>query len=458
VTITNDGLPENEDPFRKVDPPGAGEAVPTSAEMPGLLPEDFWKKRPLFEQIRDTAHARRCSADVAFWATMTRFSGMISHRIRLDSGVGKLASLNLFAAVVGPPGAGKSSSAELAFDIMSAPDDFLDGLPIGTGEGMCEIYMGEELRGTGKYNAKREEIMKLVRLQVAHNAYFYVDEGAVLTQNGSKSASVLMETIRSAAIGGSIGQTNASADRKRLIKRGQYAMGMLIGYQETTALPMLADADGGTPQRLFWSWVLDPNIPKERPKYKPKITDHLGLWRPESDVVIEFPRWIQDEIDEELQARRSGAKEIDILDGHSPLMKVKAAGNLALLDKRKKIKDEDWEIADLLWANSCLVRNSLVARARQEAEAVRKAQEDAQVSVATRIHEATAGADRRLESLANRVRTYVADAGVGGITWGALRKKLASSERPLLEKAIELAEGRGWIVQHDDRLCIPTDA
>ena len=430
------------------------EAQEPELELPGLLPEEFWKKREAFQQIRQAAYARRCSADVVFWATMARLSGMVSHRIRVDSGIGKPASLNLFVAIVGPPGAGKSTSSGLSADLMDAPDDFLDGLPIGTGEGMCEVFMGEVEVETGKYDRSGEPVMTKMRAQVNHNAYFYVDEGGALTQNGQRSSSVLNETIRSAAIGGTIGQTNASADRKRLIKGDSYSMGMVVGYQPVTALPLLADADTGTPQRFFWSWVLDPNIPKKRPPYPGKLVNHLGSWRPDFDVILEIPERIQNLLDEDLQARRSGKVVVDTLDGHAGLMKVKACALLAILDNRKTITEEDWELAEMLWEASCLVRNSLVARARREADAARKAEEDAAVNLAVRTHEAKSNVDHNLERIARRVQKLTAKGGVGGVTWGALRRELESKDRPLLEQGIGLAVSRGWVVEDGDRICI----
>ena len=464
MTITNDGLAEGEDPFRELDPRNAEPAaeIPFDEEMPGLLPEEFWKEREIFQHIRDAAHARLCSGDVAFWATMARLSGMVSHKVRAETLIGDPASLNLFVAVVGPPGAGKSTSAAISRRLMDGPEDFLDGLPIGTGQGMCEIFMGEVEEDTGRCIERGpnrgDPVMTKVRKQVAHNAYFYVDEGGVLGKQGSGDTSVLYETIRSAAVGGTIGQTNASADRRRRIEADSYSMGMLIGFQPVTALPLLADWGTGTPQRFIWSWVIDPHIPRKRPAHPGKITGHLGAWRPTADVLIAFPPDICQMLEDDLRERRSNPNTEETsedLDGHAGLIKVKVAALLAILDKRMQVTDDDWRIAEMLWANSCLVRDSLAARAKRESEAARKAAEDAAVSVATRIHEATAGADRKLESLAVLIRQHVGNAGIAGITWGAVRKLFASRDRPLLEKAIEIAVAKGWVVEIEERFHVP---
>lgn len=459
--LTNNGLAEVEDAWKDVDPPSDepidDSKVPTDGDLPGLLPEEFWKEREIFQHIRNAAHARLCSGDVAFWATMARLSGMVSHRVRAETYIGDPASLNLFVAAVGPPGAGKSTSAAIARRLMDGPDDFLDGLPLGTGQGMCEIFMGEVDEGTGKYKANGEEITARVRKQVAHNAYFYVDEGGVLGKNGSGETSVLFETIRSAAIGGTIGQTNASADRKRLITADSYAMGMLIGFQPVTALPLLADAGTGTPQRFIWSWVIDPHISRDRPAHPGKIVGHLGTWRPTADTLIAFPERICKMLEDNILERRCDPnyeENPDDLNGHADLMKVKVASLLAILDKRLRVDEDDWRLAETLWASSCLVRDSLALRAKREAEAARKAQEDAAVGVAVRIHDARTSSDHNLERLAQGVRRNVAKAEAGGITWGALRKKFEAKDRPLLEKALALAVSRGWVVEEGDRICM----
>ena len=454
--FTNTGLAERGDPWAEQDPPG-------DSMLPGLLPEEFWKARPVFEHIRQAAHSQACSGDVLFWTCMARMSGMISHQIRAVTGIGGRASLNVFAAVVGVSGAGKSTGAALARKLMPSPhEDFLDGLPVGTGEGIAEAFMGTVDEETDEVYTKGpnrgEPVMARIRKQVRHNIYFYVDEGQTIAQLASRPGSTLSETIRRAAIGEALGQTNASEDRRRFIAPESYSLGLLAGFQPSTAVPLLADASTGTPQRFFWSWAQDPAIPDEAPEWPNAFTfdGHLAALRPDSQIDIGFPKRVRDELWRERRARNRGELEVSELDGHAGLMKVKLAALFAVLDNRSDASEEDWDLAELLWEASCTVRDSLVARARREVEAARRIEEEAVVQLAVRTHEATSSADAALERIARLVRKHAAK-NVGGITWGGMRKALESKDRALLDKAVGLAVSKGWVLEDGDRVCIATE-
>jgi len=448
--VTNNGLHEAGVP----DPWSEAEQEQQAAlRRPGLLPEEFWNARPVFTHIRQAAHSRVCSGDVLFWAVMARTSGMLSHRIRAETGVGNRASLNIFASPVGPPGAGKSSSAGLARKVMPAPDDsFPDGMPLGTGEGVAEAFMGEVEEETGAFHErgpkKGDPVTVKVRKQVRHNIYFYVDEGSVLSKLGERSASTLYETLRSAAFGEGIGQTNATAERIRRVQEETYSMGLLIGYQPATVGHLMADAGAGTPQRFFWCWATDPSIPDDPPPWPGQITDHPGMLRPLGDKDIEFPDNIKKRLRAEKLARGRGEIEASLHDGHASLMKIKAASMFALFDDRFAVTDEDWELAEMVWESSCLVRDALIAQAEREAQAAKEQQESAAVSLALRTHDAKTTADLAVERLALQVlkRTSAPE----GITIGALRKAVNSRDRPLVDKAVAFAEARGWVAMDGD--------
>ena len=443
------------------DEPLADSAV--SHTRPGLLPEEFWDARKSFGHIRRAAHSRACSGDVVFYTTLARMSGMISHHIRAATGIGGRASLNVFAATVGASGTGKSTGSALSRELMPSPhshDDFYDGLPIGSGEGIAEAFMGVVEKDTDKVYErgphKDKPITVKVREQVRHNLYCYVDEGQTLAQLGQRSGSTLAETIRRAAVGEALGQTNASEERRRYVAPGSYAMGMLAGFQPSTAVPLLADASTGTPQRFFWSWAEDPSIPDEPTPWPGAIEDHLGCWRPSGPVDIDFPDSVKRRLWRDRVARNRGEIEISELDGHAGLMKVKLAAMFALLDGRDKVTEDDWDLAEMAWTASCAVRDALVARAKREADVARELQEQAAVQLAVRTHDAKTAADLAVERVARRV-LHIASATPGGVTYGALRKSITSRDRGMTEKAITFAVSRGWVTEENDRICVRTD-
>jgi hypothetical protein len=427
----------------------------------GRLPEAFWAARPVLQHIRQAAHSRGCSGEVLLFGTLARLSGMISHHLRADTGIGSRASLNIFAATVGPSGAGKSTGQSLTRDLMPyADDEFRDGLPVGTGEGIAEMFMGVVEVETGEIHKhgphKGDPVTVRKRQQVRHNAYLYVDEGQTLAQLGARTGSILAETLRRAAVGETLGQTNASEERTRYVAAGSYSLGLLVGFQPSTAMPLIADASTGTPQRFLWCWATDPSIPDEPPPWPGPIEKHPGQLRPAEAVDITFPEGIRRQLWRERIARARGEIEVSELDGHAGLMKIKLASIFALLDGgRYATTEADWELAEMLWAASCGVREALITRAQREAAAERERQEVAAVEKALREHDAKRGADLDLERIARLVRKHASK--VGGLTYGALNRALAGRDRPYLAKAVALAVSHGWVYEEGDRICVETD-
>lgn len=439
--------------------PNIREADPEVVTRPGRLPDAFWSARALFGHIRQAAHSEGCSGDVLFYSSLARLSGMISHHYRAVTGIGGRGSLNVFSAIVGTSGTGKSTGSSLTRALMPVDDpEFRDGLPVGSGEGIAEAFMGmvEEPTGEVVMRGKNvgDPVMKRVRKQVRHNAYFYVDEGQTIARLAERSGSILGETLRRAAIGETLGQTNASEERTRYVPAGSYSLGLLVGFQPSTALPLLADADTGTPQRFLWGWADDPAIPDTPPSWPGPLSMHPGQRRLYDPVDIHYPARIRAQLWEERVARNRGEIEVPELDGHAGLMKVKVSGLLALLDNREAVTEEDWELAEIVWAASCGVRDHLVERAHREAEAERQAQAEAKVLQVVREHEAKAEATVAVERVARLIHKHASQ--VGGITYGELNRKLASRDRKILRKAVDLAESRDWVFEEGDRLCVKT--
>jgi hypothetical protein len=442
------------------EPEDPGDAPAAAEPRSGFLPATFYSKRSFLNHIRTAAHSRAAPADVVLYSFLARVSGMLPHQIRAVTGIGTRASLNLFAASVGPSGAGKSTGKDCVRDLMPpADDDFRDGLPVGTGEGIAETFMGTVDEATGELHKvgpyKGDPVMRKVRKQVRHNAFFYIDEGQTLQQLQSRTGATLAETLRRAAVGETLGQTNASEERTRYIPAGSYSMGLLIGLQPSVATVLLSDTETGTPQRFWWAWSIDPTVPDEAPDWPGELNIPVVLEKLHEPVDITFPKRIRDELRRERVARVRGELEVAELDGHAGLMKVKMAALLALLDGRRAVTEDDWSLAEEMWACSCSVRDSLVLRAQREAEAERQRQEDAQVQRELRAHLAKSDADRSLERVAQLVKKHASQ--VGGITFGYLKRALASRDRPLLSKAIDLAETRDWVVVEGDRVRVRTD-
>ncbi len=359
------------------------------------LPPEFWEARPALKHIRDAAHARIVSADVALYTVLARLAAMWPHKVRLDTGVKSPASANLFVAVCGPSGIGKTSGISVAQKLLEPPPwlagehahKFADDIPLGTGEGIAEAYMGSAKRPA--LDDKGEPLtlrdgqtpkLESVRTQVRHNLLVHADEGEAMARLIERSGSTIGETLRRAWVGETIGQSNGRAETTRIIHGGRYSLGMVVGFQEETAQPLLADEAAGTPQRFLWAWVVDPSMTDDETASPGPLT---GVWPPPVEPPrVEGTPWLVDpagansvdlrpvtfapeiraELRAELLARQRGELTLQRQDAHRPLMLVKLAALLAQLDGgRRQVDLGDWALARLVWDTSCRVRDHLIA-------------------------------------------------------------------------------------------------
>lgn len=422
----------------------------------GELDDEFWDARPTLKHIRMAAHARQRSAPAVLGVVLARVAAMADHRLRIPPIVGTDAGLALITIVLANPGVGKSTAAYLAGELAPGPPEPADGapgyladnLPVGTGEGMAEVYFGIEEETDSKGKVTR------IKRQVRHNAFFLIDEGQVLGEIGNRKGATLLPTIRSAFTGATIGQTNASEDRKRVLKAGTYSLGMVVALQTILAGPLLDDAAGGTPQRCLWLPATDPTIPDCPPAWPGALP---VWWRsPErlsgvdadgyADMRVP-PIEVAEEVAEEVRAadlaRVRGQVVTDPLQAHHDLLRLKVAAALAMLDGRFGITMEDWQLATVIKAHSDLVRTSVAEAVKQEA-----VQREAQQS--TRMARRAAHADafvaqRRTVDAARWVAKKVWDQPERW-TVSHLRRAIDARKRDVFNDALESAVAEGWVV------------
>lgn len=414
------------------------------------LPEEFWSSRKMLAHIRTAAHARMCSADAVLFALLARVSGMVPPQTRADADLGS-ASLNLYAALVGPPGAGKSVAHRTAQALLPAPvrlDDWPDGAPLGSGEGLAELYMATAKRPTGETNKDGSQKMAVQHVQVRHNASVYADEGEVLGRMLERSGATVGETLRRGWVGETLGQSNGSRDTTRIVKRDSYSLGMVIGFQPETAVPLLKDAPAGTPQRFLWSWAADPSIP-EKPVDWPGA---LAIGRAgvlDRQVTVTFPDSVRAELRAERLGRNRGTAKTHPLDTHGGLSRVKVAALLALMDGRSAASEADWELAGMVWATSCKVRDHLLALGRRQAREERKQQmhhrADAEVYIEGRKNEAA------VQRVAGVIYRALYRAEGRRLSRSAARRSLQAKDRRQWDEALEYAVKLGWLIAVDDK-------
>jgi hypothetical protein len=208
---------------------------------------------------------------------------------------------NLLAAIVGASALGKSSILFPARALVPAPDGMLDDIPLGTGEGIAELYLSEVTTGTGKDK-------KTERKQTRHNLFQYCDEGATLRAISERKGSLLTTQLRTTFSCGTLGQANASKDRTRVVR--DYCYGGVFNFTYGAIAELIKGAEGGLPGRFLFAPTIDTTIPR-----KPVICDEPKVT---VDIVgdITFPSEIFDQIQHDIWLRNTGQKETDPLSDH----------------------------------------------------------------------------------------------------------------------------------------------
>lgn len=419
---------------------------PTAEDRPPAMPnlgESFWLARPSLVHIRQAAHSRNRSADAVLHVVLARVAALVSPDVVLPAIVGDEGSLNYFAAIVGPSGAGKSTAVGIGQALVPGDDKLIDGRPIGTGEGLAELYMGTEddIDPSGK--------MIKVRRQVADRAFVYVDEGEVLFNMGDRKGTTILEALRRAWSGSALGQSNGTSERTRVIPRHRYRLSLVIGFQPDRAGRLLADGAGGTPQRFTWASAIDPSVPDTAPAW-PGDLEVLAV--PFGRHVIDVHPTIAAQIRTKDLARVRGDEVAQVLDSHADLYRLKIAALLGILDGRLEVTLSDWDLADRVWSMSVRVRQAVLDNvaadaARTEAQALdRYARRELAGEVAR------SSADVVVQRLAARVARWMHEHPQdGGRPKRDLLNRLKDTERSMFTAVVAHAIGQGWVTEQEGR-------
>lgn len=438
----------------------AGVKAEMLAEQTEQTDNDFWHARPYLKHIRDAAHARQRSAPAVLGVTLARVAALVDHRLRIPPIVGADAGLSLISVILAPPGVGKSTANHIGAALLPAPEglDVADQLPLGTGEGLVETFYGtvdEEDPETGKKSK--------VRRQVRHNAFVFVDEGQVVGEIGNRKGATLLPTIRTAFTGGTMGNANASEERRRIVPGGSYTLGIVVAMQTSLAGALLDDAEGGTPQRMLWLSAIDPTIPDVPPAWpgplpwqppdSEKVRDLRGDgWLVGEEAFLGVAQTIQDEIRLADLARARGEVATAALDAHEGLLRLKLAALLAILDGRLSIDEEDWQLAAVVKAMSDRMRDTVEHTVEQRSA---KAEADMSARLARRaVHQVAAVEQRRVVDCARKVAEKVwgePDRWTRKELFGAMRRY-----RDVLDDGLNHAVAEGWVTEvvepgHGDR-------
>ena len=386
--------PDRPERVKAVRPVASGEEEPPYDEDPPSPPDDtmvekiegFWNRRPFLEYVEQYARSKYVAPWAVLGALMARISAAVEPNIQIPDILGDYASLNLFVALVGPSGSGK----DIAFGVAKRMLDIQFGaeplpiaeIPLGSGEGLAHIYLKRppkltKRRGRGDDDPDSETIglSGLAAggdepIQYRTRALITISEIDTLEAIGQRRGSTLGGQLRQAWSGKQIGFMYADETRRMMVPEHSYRMSVIAGVQPGRAAALMAEADGGTPQRFLWLPATDPTISRDAPP-----TPGVAQWQPPVYGGSRATIFVCDEACETIiQAgvdRNSG--KTDALDGHALLTRLKVAAAIAMLsgetsDRQMTVTEDDWELSGIVMAVSDRTRQGIV---RHLAEAAR---------------------------------------------------------------------------------------
>lgn len=402
--------------------------------------DDFWDSRHALRVIRQFAYARMCSPWAVLGVVLCRVLATIPPHVTLPPVIGGRGSLNLFVALVGPPGSGKDTCHDAAVEVFPGPADPNSEIYVtsaGSAEGIAHQYMHRD---------KKDLVQDRVSVM------FFIPEIDTLVGLSSRAGSTLMPTLRSAYTGSDIGFAWADASKRLPMPKHSYRLTMVLGVQPEHAAPLLADASGGFPQRCLWFPTIDRGITADPPE-APFPLDCLpsGTWSGSiATRTVRIPDSVARTIRQAHVDRSNGTG--GALDGHALFTREKVSVAVAALDGRTSVTEDDWELAGTIMRRSDQTRSETEAVVNEANKAMNllagKAEGHKRIAAEEVVGDATLKrVGRRLVSLLR---------SKGPQTDGALRQLLASRDREWFEESIELQRQAGAATLGDDGLWAAT--
>jgi hypothetical protein len=307
----------------------------------------FWSSRPVLEHILKLARSRRVGPWAVLGTAMTHAVAGIPTHVAIPAIVGGRMSLNLFVALVGPSGGGKGGAESAGTSGIKIGGSSIESVPLGSGEGASRTF-----RTAGTAEGARNTIT---------SAIFTVPEVDTLTALIGRQGSTLSAELRKMYSGEALGFANAGKETRNMVPPHSYRACLMIGVQPLRSHSLIGASDGGLPQRFVWLPTFDPDAPDKRPPdpgvfeipalvWPSRPVGHLRLVDDDADVSV--PETARVAIDSNRLAVLRQETNVNPLDGHALLCRLKAAVALMALDARTNLNDDDWTLAEQVMAVS----------------------------------------------------------------------------------------------------------
>lgn len=415
-----------------------------------MIPDPVWDAYGWTRSIRARARVADVCPDAVLGSMLAAYAARVPPGVRIVTGTKMPLGTNLVAALVGPSGSDKSTAFNLALSIGPSSAVPVIANP-GSGEAFAASFVHPDPDAEGAVT-KRPKVLK-----PDPRALFYVSEGALLGSIGSRLGSTWLPHLRALAVDESLSTTNATSEINRQVPAQSYSAGVAIGFQVSTAVPILRDTGTGTAQRFLWFTSLSsedaefqglcddvPDVPMAVP-----MLTRLGSGIDDENRVIHYLA-VSWSITERIKAEQRHFRltrditATDDHDAHRHTLVAKLAALAVLADGRVLIEERDWGWGEALYAASAAVRDELLAIA-EESEQTERAVAADRVGEADRRRRQYDSAEARVaEAVLRR-----ADRLGGQISRGEMSRALMPRDRHLIGPAVEQLERHGFLLRTD---------
>jgi hypothetical protein len=399
---------------------------------------EFWEQREILSHVCRFARSRGAAPYAVLGSVLRRAITMVDPIVQLPPTVGASASVNLFVVAVGRSGQGKDIANGVGRDavvFVTADGEAIADPPavgIGSGEGLARIFKG--------YGSDDP-------LSSRHN--LEVPEIGTLAALADRKGATLVGELLKGWMGQSLGFTNAQKATTTFVAAHTYRLCLSVGAQPENAEFFLSREKDGLPQRFLWLPTTDPYAPEpssQSPLPVPRARVVLPVFSPILEGVPYFigePDHVQQVLREHRHLVLTGSDDVDPLDGHLMLTRLKVSFGLALLDGRRDISEDDWRIGgDLILVSNRLrgdMRRVVAERRKRVNSARAHEQADRQAIVVDRLSEQSQ--QRVSEAIVRKLQR------VGQATRRDLRDSVTTAIRTEFNPVFELLLDSGAVVR-----------
>ncbi|MCF6391041.1 bifunctional DNA primase/polymerase [Mycobacterium sp. MBM] len=315
----------------------------------------FWAQRDVLAQLLAFSRSRGVAPYAVLGAVLRRAITHVAPSVQLPPTVGDAVSVNLFTVSVGRSGQGKDAAngvGRAAVEFITADGVVLDDPPSAVGLGSGEGF-AKALRPTGDDGATPAQV------------HLQVPEIGTLGALADRKGGTLIGELLKAYMGQPLGFTNAQATTTSYVPAHTYRLCLGVGAQPENANVFMEREKDGLPQRFLWLPTVDPYAPPPTAQsVEPVPAARVVLPTfptviPGTPHMVRTPSSVQEAIRMHRHGVLTGDTEVDPLDSHLMLTRLKVAFALALIDGHANVTDDDWRVAGQLIEVSNRVRTDL---------------------------------------------------------------------------------------------------